>query len=48
MKSWCLETGYIENMIDDEMKEVKFSGKGSKKSNGSEGVPVVVTYHPFF
>ena len=33
-------------MIDEEMKKVKFSEKGSKKSKGSKGVPFVVTYHP--
>ena len=33
-------------MIDEEMKKVKFSEKGSKKSKGSKRVPFVVTYHP--
>ena len=46
MKSWFLKRGYPENMIDEEMKKVKFSQKGSKKSKGSKGVPFVVTYHP--
>ena len=46
MKSWFLKRGYPENMIDEEMKKVKFSGKGSKKSKGSEGVLFVVTCHP--
>ena len=39
MKSWFLKRGYPENMIDEEMKKVKFSEKGSKKSKGSKGVP---------
>ena len=33
-------------MIDEEMKKVKFSDKGSNNSKGSKGVPFVVTYHP--
>ena len=47
MKSWILKRGYPENMIDEEMKKVKFSEKGSKNSKGSKGVPFVVTHHPF-
>ena len=46
MKSWILKRGYPENMIDEEMKKVKFSEKGSSNSEGSKGVPFVVTYHP--
>ena len=46
MKSWFLKRGYPENMIDEEMKKVKFSEKGSSNSEGSKGVPFVVTYHP--
>ena len=47
IKSWFLKRSYPENMIDKEMKKVKFSEKGSKQSKGSKGVPFVVTYHPF-
>ena len=32
-------------MIDEEMKKVKVSGKGSKKSKGFKRIPFVVTYH---
>ena len=46
MKLWFLKRGYPENMINEEMKKVGFSEKGSKKSRGSKGVPFVVTYHP--
>ena len=46
MKSWFLKKGYLEIMIDEEMKKVNFSGKGSKKSKKSKGVPFVVIYHP--
>ena len=45
MKS-CFKRDYRENMIDEEMKKVKFSEKGSNNSEGSKGVPFVVTYHP--
>ena len=46
MKSWFLKRGYPENMIDEEMKKVKSSGKGTNNSKGSKWVPFVVTYHP--
>ena len=46
IKSLFSKRGYPENMIDEEMKKVKFSGKGSKKSKRSKGVSFVVTYHP--
>ena len=46
MKSWFLKRGYPENIIDEEMKKIKFSEKGSKKSKGSKEISFVVTYHP--
>ena len=46
MKSWFPKKGYPENMIDEEMKKVKFSEKGSKKSKESKGLPFAVMYHP--
>ena len=46
MKSWFFKRGYTENVIDEEIKKLKFSKKGSKKSKGSKGVPFMVTYHP--
>ena len=46
MKSWFLKRGYPENMIDEEMKKVKFSEEDSKKSKGSKGVPFVIACHP--
>ena len=45
MKLWFLKRGYPENMIDEEMKKVKFSEKSSKKSKRPKRVPFVVTYH---
>ena len=46
MKSWFPKKGYPENVIDEEMKKVKFSEKGSKKSKESKGLPFAVMYHP--
>ena len=46
MKSWFLKRGYQENMIDEVMKKVNFSEKGSNNSKGSKWLPFVVTYHP--
>ena len=39
IKSLFSKRGYPENMIDEEMKKVKFLEKGSKKSKVSKGVP---------
>ena len=46
MKSWFLKRDYLKNMIDEKMKKVTFSEKGSKKSKGYKVVPFVVIYHP--
>ena len=46
IKLWFLKKGNPENMIDEGIRKVKFSEKGSKISKGSKGVPFVVTYHP--
>ena len=45
MKPRFFKRDYPENMIDEEMKKVKFSEKGSKRSKGSKWVPFVITYH---
>ena len=45
MKSWFLKRSYPEDTIYEEMKKVKFSEKGSKRSKGYKEVPFVVTYH---
>ena len=34
MKSWFLERGSLENIIDEEMMKVKFYEKDGKKSKG--------------
>ena len=45
MKIWFEKRGYPENIIENEMKKVKFASLlGSKKK--SKGIPFVVTYHP--
>ena len=47
MKSWFLERGYSNQMIDSQMGKVKFDQKlkaGSKQVGFS--VPFVITYHP--
>ena len=47
MKSWFLERGYCKQMIDSQMRKVKFGQKlkaGSKQA--AFGVPFVIIYHP--
>ena len=45
MKSLLFKRSYPEDMIDEEMKKVKLSEKGSKKYKGSKVVLFVATYH---
>ena len=47
IKSWFLERGYSRQMIDSQMRKVKFGQRlkaGSKQA--SFVVPFVITYHP--
>ena len=46
MKSWFLKRGYPNNVIEKEMKKVKFPKISSTKKDNAKGVPLVVTYHP--
>ena len=46
MKSWFLKRGYPNNVIEKEMKKVKFSKISSTRKDNTKGVPLVVTYHP--
>ena len=46
MKSWFLKRGYPNNVIEKEMKKVKFSKVSSTRKDNPKGVPLVVTYHP--
>ena len=47
MKSWFLERGYLKQMIDSQMRKVKF-GQRLKTGNkqAGVGVPFVITYDP--
>ena len=48
MKSWFLVRGYPEDLIESEMKEVKFASKNrnAKRGKSLKAVPFVMTYHP--
>ena len=47
MKSYFLERGYLKQMIDSQMRKVKFGQKLKAESEqAGVGVPYVVTYHP--
>ena len=46
MKSWFLKCGYSDNVIEKEIKKVKFSKISSTRKNNAKGVPLVVTYCP--
>ena len=48
MKSWFLVRGYPEDLIESEMKKVKFASKNrnAKRGKSLKAVPFVMTYHP--
>ena len=48
MKSWFLDRGYPEDLIESEMKKVKFASKNrnTKRGKSLKAVPFVMTYHP--
>ena len=46
MQSWFLKSSYLEHLIDNEMKKVKFGQEKKTEKSKSKGVPFVVTYHP--
>ena len=46
MKSWFLKRGYPNDVIQKEMKKVKFSKISSTRKDNTKGIPLVVTYHP--
>ena len=49
MKSWFLNRGYPSWFINKQMKKVKHSHLNDrKKAQKSQGVPLVITYHPLF
>ena len=46
MRSWFLKRKYLEKLIDNEMKKVRFFPANLKNKKRENGVPFVVTYHP--
>ena len=47
MKSWFLQRGYPEQIIDCEMEKVNFRENKNKSGiNKKKGVRFVITYHP--
>ena len=47
MRSWFLKRKYPEQLIDNEMKKVRFFPANLQNKNCEKGVPFVVTYHPY-
>ena len=48
MKSSFLKRVYPNNVIEKEIKKVKFFEKSSTRNNNTKSAPLVVTYHPSF
>ena len=49
MKSWFLNRGYPEWLINKEIGKVKHQPNVSTRTkNKTQGVPLVITYHPLF
>ena len=48
MKSWFLVRGHPEDLIESEIKKVKFASKNrnAKRGKSLKAVPFVMTYHP--
>ena len=46
MKIWFQKRGYPENIIENEMKKVKFPSCNKTQRKNSKGIAFVVTYHP--
>ena len=47
MRSWFLKRKYPEQLIDNEIKKVRFFPANLQNKNHEKGVPFVVTYHPY-
>ena len=45
MKTWFSKGGYLDKIIENEMKKVNF-GESRSKTKSATGVPFAVTYHP--
>ena len=46
MNLWFLERGYPENIVNQELRKVKFSKSSGRTNKRDKGVCLVVTYHP--
>ena len=46
MKSWFLNRGYPKILIDTEVSKLKFLNTSGDKRNKTNGIPLVITYHP--
>ena len=46
MKIWFQKRGYPENIIENEMKKVKFPSCNKAQRKNSKGIAFAVTYHP--
>ena len=46
MEHWFLKREYPGKLTENEMRKVKFRKEGTKKTEGTKGVPFVVTQHP--
>ena len=46
MKIWFQKRGYLQNIIENEMKKVKFPSCNKAQRKNSKGIAFVVTYHP--
>ena len=46
MKIWFQKRGYLQNIIKNEMKKIKFPSCNKAQRKNSKGIAFVVTYHP--
>ena len=46
MKIWIQKRGYLQIIIENEMKKVKFPSCNKAQRKNSKRIPFVVTYHP--
>ena len=46
MKIWLQKRGYLQNIIENKMKKVKFPSCNKAQRKNSKGIAFVVTYHP--
>ena len=46
MKIWFQKRGYLQNIIENEMKKFKFPSCNKTQRKNSKGIAFVITYHP--